>query len=340
MRKIICLRMPGQGLNNAVLEECSRHSFLVEPFNVQEVLVDLSTFKKIGIIIAGIAGLVRLQGEERATMGVAASPLVSIIAARRERFKSQYHQDFKRYGVRVIRVIPGSERGFLSSLPLSAFFPLTLKEKKLLRRAGYNLVGELADLNPNMLKQIIKRDSALLLQNCRGIDYTPVKGIYPPGRLVHTILFPGGCSDYIKIQAGLKKISRAIAGELEQKRAGFRKIRTEVITIDGDIKAGERTLFKVCSGVMQLENLIQIMVEKEDLKEPVGEIRVIVMELEKLKFQAANLFTYRQDIKDQERLLVLQQLQEKYPQSLQLGVKPDRREQVLSMWDPWRIAIE
>ena len=282
----------------------------------------------------------RLQGEKRATMGVAASPLVSIIAARRDRFKSPYHQEFKRYGVRVIRVIPGSEEGFLSSLPLSAFFPLTVKEKKLLRRAGYNLVGELAALNPTMLKQIIKRDSALLLQNCRGVDYTPVKGTYPPGRLVHTILLPDGCSDYIQIQAGLKKMSRVMAGELEQKRAGFRKIRIEIITIYGDIKVEERTLFKVCSGVMQLENLIQIMVQKEDLKEPVAEIRVIIMELEKVKLQAVNLFTYRQDVKDEERLLVLQQLQEKYPQSLQLGVKPDRRERVLSMWDPWRIAIE
>ena len=57
MRKIVYIRLESEAIDKALLDACSGHSSLLEPIDAQELLLDLSPFKRIGDILSGLAEL-------------------------------------------------------------------------------------------------------------------------------------------------------------------------------------------------------------------------------------------------------------------------------------------
>lgn len=343
MRKIMCLRISA-GLSEELLEACSQHSFLVEPLNEQEILVDLSSFNRIGNIVDDIAGLAASQRKVKA-IGVAASPLVAIIASRRlsqTTSKNKTYRQFLCHGVTVIQVLPGKEAEYLSSLPLEEFYILTRREQKLFKRMGYTRVGELANLPVERMSQMLKRDARILGQNCLGIDYTSVRGLYPPECISTSRLFPGGCEDFLQIQEAYQAMSQTLTRELEQRQSACCQVRVEIITASGSLSR-ERRLTQACSHVIRLEHVIHNLIPSAEITFPVEEVRVVLQGLESVQVYMPDLFSWRRETRTEQRHLQIQDavdhLQAQYPGYIQIGVRPERREQVLALWDPWRLKL-
>jgi hypothetical protein len=338
MRKIVCLHIEG-GLRPEILEECSRHSFLVEPRG-EEILIDLSSFQQVGEIIGNMADTVTSCGQ-KARIGLAASPLLAIIAAdcySHLPAKSNCHRFFYYHGVMVIQVLPGREADFLNDLPLEQFPPLSQYEKKVLKRMGYTRVGELGSLSAQRLTGILKRDASLLAQNCQGIDYTSVKGLYPPDSITYALAAPGGCRDLLQLQEMIRAVSVNLGLELWNRRAACRQIRLELITPD-ECVTGERILPRPCHDTAGLQHILNSLIPLQSAATAIEEIRAVLAGLQTMAFHMPDIFTWRelppdpgQHIKD-----TLYNLQQKYPDSIQIGIIPERREQILSFWDPWRL---
>lgn len=344
MRKIVCLRIATKQLDELILEECCQHSYLVEPVNEHEVLVDLSTFKQIGAILAGITDVAGRDGGDGIYLGLAISPLLATLAANRcsqSLRKSSCYRSFIHHGVRVMQVIPGKEAEFLRSLPIKEFYPLSVREQKLLTRMGYTSMGEFADLTPTRMKEMLKRDAALLWQNCHGIDYTPVRGIYPADQLVDSVTFPEGCRDAIRIQKVCQDVSLALAAVLEKRWMACHQVRVEILTLSG-CHIWERTLAQACHQGNSLAHVVQNLMQMDQIQSPVEELRVVLQDLEQVKMQDLNLFTLRRDTRDEERKMrmqdIVEQMQEQYPDCFQVGLSLNRRDQILALWDPWRIS--
>lgn len=339
MRKIICLNMVRKNMSLEILEECSHHSFLVEPRS-QEVLVDLSFFNKISHIIDSIASVAASLGE-KADIGVASSPLLAIIAAQSHNHlprNNKCRRVFQCHGLVVIQVLPGNEAEFLNDLPVEEFYPLTGREQKLFKRMGYTRVGEIVNLSTERMGQILKRDATILEQNCRGIDYTSVQGLYPPDSISCALASSEGCQDLIQIQAMSRAISLTLGQELKRRQASCHQIRMEIITAT-DCKTWERTFTEACHDAVRLEHIINSLIQIEPGQVAVEEIRVALKGLVRIEMHMPDLFTWRREARTDQCLRIkdaVYNLQQKYPDCIQVGIIPERREQILSLWDPWR----
>ncbi len=88
----------------------------------------------------------------------------------------------------------------------------------LLRELGITLVGEIASLDPALLKPLFGRRALVIHRRARGIDPTPV---YPPGRapaLRQEQAFPEGENDEHRLLRALYRLVEACGRRLRERR--------------------------------------------------------------------------------------------------------------------------
>jgi hypothetical protein len=347
MRKIICLHLEEQNLNEIILEECSRHSLLVEPRDDREVLLDVSTFKRVGEIIKQLAAFLQKQNAGSGWLGVGSNPLIASCAACRQSLPDstagrKSYNLLSLGSILVVRVLPGQEKEFIASLPLEEFTPLLAKDRLKLMRLGYSRVGDIAGLSPQRIGQLLRCNAMPLWQNCQGIDYTPVRGTYPPDRLTCSILLPS-CKDRTGLKLALEQISIELEEKMERQHKACRKLRLEVLGARESISR-ERVLGYACYKASNLARVLLELLPETGLPLPVEELRVYLDKLEQLEMEMPDLFTWRGRYQEEQRRCQLQEvihnLLQRFPRSIQLGSKIERREQVLAFWDPWRFPAE
>ena len=347
MRKIVYLHLEKEKISHVILEECSRHSTLVEPRGEQGVLLDLSAFKRVGEIVKQLAVFISRQNVGSARLGLASNPLVAFCAAcssipvqaksKKNTYRLQSYQN-----TLIVQVPPGQEASFLAGLPLQEFPILSDKEQQKIMRLGYSRVGEMAGLSQGRLGQILKRDAILLWQNIRGIDYSSVRGNYPPDRLACSILLPS-CKDRQRLEQALQQISLSLEKELGQRHKACRKLVLEIRGEKGSLSR-ERLLGYACHEASQLIRILAELLPKTELPLPVEELRVCVDSLEKVEVEMPDLFAWRQHYQEEQRHRRLQEaihnLLQRFPRSIQQGAEVERREQILALWDPWRFPLQ
>lgn len=341
MRKIICLYIEKKKINQAILEECSRHSGLVEPQG-EKVLLDLSIFRQAGEIVRQLADFLQKENARPARLGLGANPLVACCAACRRDLpmatagKKSYRQ-LLLGGIPVVQVIPGREKNFVASLALTEFPPLSVRDRKRLVRLGYSRVGEVAGMSSQRLGQILRCDALPLWQNCQGIDYSPVRGLYPPERLACSL--PLCCENRYGLEMALKQISLELEAQMARRHMACRHLFLEVLGEKDSIRR-ERLLGYACYEASHLTRLLSELLLENGLPFPVEELRVYLDRLEGLEVGMPDLFTWSQHYQEEEHRRQLQEairhLLQRFPQGIQLGPKVGRREQVLALWDPWR----
>ena len=190
MRKVVYIFLATGSIDSSLLEACSLHSSLVEPLGEQELLLDLSSFNRIGEVISMLTATMAQLVKGQVGIGIAASPLLAKLAVHRRTFTAKAQTSYRLFpgpNLHMIQVIPGRESIFVSTLQLTEFTPLSSRECKRLARLGCTQVSDLAALGPVRLKQLLKRDVFLLWQNIQGRDFTPVRGLYPPERLGYSL---------------------------------------------------------------------------------------------------------------------------------------------------------
>ena len=347
MRKIVYLHLEKGKISQVILEECSRYSTLVEPRGEQGVLLDLSTFKRAGEIVKELAVFIYRQNVGPARLGIASNPLVAFCATCgsippvQVKIKNTY-RFHSYYNILIFQVIPGQEASFLAGLPLQEFPVLSAKERQKLIRLGYSRVGEMAGLSQERLGQILKCDALQLWQNSRGIDYSSVRGNYPPDRLVCSLLL-SSCKDRQRLEQALQQISISLEKELDQRHKTCRKLVLEVRG-EKESLSQERLLGYACHEASQLTRILVELLPKTELPLPVEELRVRVDRLEKVEVEMPDLFTWRQHYQEEQQHRRLQEaihdLLQRFPRSIQQGAEVERREQILALWDPWRFPLQ
>lgn len=346
MRKIVYLHLEKEKISQVILDECSQHSPLVEPQGEQGVLLDLSTFKRAGEIVKELAVFIHRQNAGPARLGLASNPLLAFCAACSSipvQAKSKNTYRLQSYhNILILQVLPGQEANFLTGLSLQEFPVLMAKERQKLMRLGYSRVGEMAGLSREKLGQILKRDALLLWQNSQGIDYSPVRGNYPPDRLVCSILLPS-CKERQSLELALQQISTNLEQELSQLHKACRKL---VLEIRGEKESliRERLLGYACYEAAQLARILAELLPEAELPLPVEELRVYLERLEKVEVEMPDLFTWRRHYQEEQRRRRLQEsiynLLQRFPQGIRQGAEIERREQVLALWDPWRFPSQ
>ena len=342
MGKIVYLSLAAGLLDNKLLGVCSTHSPLVEPLGEKDLLLDLTPFNRIAEILGMLTAAISEADRGQASIGLAASPLLAMLAVNRRSWDNQSRsccQFLSPNGVAIIHVIPGREALFMSSLPLEEFPPLSAREVKKLKRLGYNLAGDLAALGSARLQQIIKRDASALWQNSQGRDYRPVKGLYPPGRLGYSLIMESGSNDHQQLNLFLKQAARELGAMLEQRHAGCREVILQLEFNHGTNLEQERKLAFACHDSGRLGLILQALLPTA-IEEPVTSLRVFLTGLQPVEMKTQDLFTFRYDHREENLKRCLEQLLQLGDGSIKLGTTVERREKVLAFWDPWRFPPE
>jgi len=346
MRKIVYIFLETDLIDTALLDACSGHSSLVEPIGERELLLDLSLFNRIADILNLLASIVSDMIKGKAYIGISTSPLLSMLAVQRRIFSAEAKSNcrwFKVKDINVIQVIPGKETLFMSTLPLEEFPPLSTRECKMFKRLGYSQVGDLLDLGSARLKQMLKRDAAVIWQNSCGKDYSPVKGLYPPERLGYSLALEQGCEDHKQLRLVLKEAIQELGKLLIQRHASCNYVQLQLALSDGKSLKIERQLSCACHDISRLtlvlEGLMPSIIER-----PVTDLRIFIEGLKPLEMRAQDLFTlrytYQKETKKQKRTASVEQLLHRFPGSIGLGIDIERREKILLFWDPWRFSQE
>lgn len=347
MRKILCVHLEKEKINQAILEECSRHSQLVEPRGEKEVLLDLSIFKQVGEIVKQLADFLQRENAGSGRLGLGINPLTACCAASRSSLPTRGagkkgYRYLSLQGMLVVQVIPGQEAEFIGSLPLDEFPCLAEKERQKLMRLGYSRVGEIAGLSPQRLGQLLKREAQLLWFNCQGIDYSPVRGAYPADRLAASLPLPG-CENRYGLEKALEQISIELGNKMERRYMACRHLCLEILG-EREIISRERLLGYACYEASHLTRVLSELLLEIGIPLPVEELRVYLDRLERVEVATPDLFTWHQHYQEEERRRRLQEavqnLLQRFPRVMQMGPEVERREQVLALWDPWRYAPE
>ena len=345
MRKIIYIRLTAESIDKSLLDACSRHSSLLEPIGEQELLLDLSPFNRIGDILRALAADLSERVKGRSVVGLAASPLLAMLAAQRSSLAgipNTSYRLFQQKQVDIIQVRPGQEALFLSTLPLEEFSPLSSRETRLLHKLGYRQVGELTPLGPARLQQILKKDTWALWQNICGRDYRPVKGLYPPERLGCSLALAEDCMNRSQLLLILENAARELAAILGQRHAACHKVQLQ-LEIGGQPLVLERQLSQGCQDSLRLGVILAGLLP-DTFEQPVTELRVGLEGLQPVEMRTQDLFTLRfthqEEAKQHLRKDVMEQLQQRFPARIGLGMDIERREKILCFWDPWRFSPE
>ena len=346
MRKIVYIFLAADIIDTAFLDACSLHSSLVEPIGERELLLDLSPFNRIGDVLNLLAGTLSGLIKGKASIGVAASPLLAMLAVRRSSLAAEAKsscRSFKKKGINIIQVIPGKEPLFMRTLPLEEFTPLSARESKLLKRLGYSRVGDLAELGSARLKQILKRDAATLWQNSCGRDYTPAKGLYPPGRLSYSLVVEEGCRNRTQLLLILKGAARELSGLLIERHASCYNVELQLELSGEQSLHMKRQLLAACHEISSLRMILEGLLP-DIIERPIIGLRVLLKDLKPLEMRVQDLFTlrytYQEEVKKQRRAASMEQLLQRFPGRISLGMDIERREKILLFWDPWRFSRE
>jgi len=346
MRKIVYIFLGNDIIDTALLDACSLHSSLVEPMGERELLLDLSPFNRIGDVLNLLSSTLSGWIKGKAGIGVAASPLLAMLAVRRRSLAAEAKsscRSFQNRGINIIQVVPGREALFMRTLPLEEFTLLSAREIKLLKRLGYSQVGDLADLGSARLKQILKRDASTLWQNSCGRDYRPVRGLYPPERLGYSMVIEAGCQDRTQLLLILQEAARELGRLLMQRHVSCHYCELQ-LELSGDQSLQmERQFSAACHEVSSLRMILEGLFPPI-IEQPVIELRIFLKDLKPVEMRAQDLFTlrytYQEEAKKQRRAASMEQLLHRFPGRISLGMDIERREKILLFWDPWRFSPE
>jgi DNA polymerase-4 len=153
-------------ISSSIREIFHRYTPLVEPLSLDEAFLDVTGSGTLFGDSEKIAGRIRKEILQTtgltASAGVASSKLVAKIASDLN----------KPDGMTVVP--PGTEREFLSPLPIGRLWgagKVTIKTLKLL---GVSTIGDLRKLSRQVLESRFGRNGTRLYEVCRGIDNRPV----------------------------------------------------------------------------------------------------------------------------------------------------------------------
>jgi hypothetical protein len=337
MRRIIYLKT-GFPLAEEVLEECSIYTPLVEPQGDSSLFCDLSGCGPTLDIIKSIVGKHYHLTGRPAQLALASSRLVAENALGRSQLpRSRVYRKIKTREAIILEVLPGLEAEFISSIPLSEFTAISLKEARKLERAGLSTLGELKTLGTERMIALLGKRGVDLLRQLQGIDDRPILGLYPPRKISYPLLFNPGSEAINDLQ--MKEAGRVLQALLEKRHSACAHITLELKVKDSLIRKERRLKGAECRGKV-LSAAFMEMFQKAELEYPPEEGTIVLSELSPLEWQEADLFSLLPRERNGCKWRVektIEKLDIRFPGQISWGKEEGRREKVLAYFDPWRL---
>ena len=321
-----------QAAHEDYLRMLSALSPLIEPLHEQECFFDLS-----GSNIQGDLKRLGKWFEERewgpVILGLGANKLLARLAARvpspklTGKFQNLY----------VFEVNPGREQEFMARVPIALDWLLPPRAVEALALLGFTRFGELDSFLWNDLYKLLGREAYLIQHHRQGLDNTPLMGLYPPEMIRCYQGFDQGTEDWEVLRRSLGEGARTIALALQAKRIDCRLVALELELEQGVCRA-ERQAARGCGEESRLNEVLRLLLSELAWQGPVQGLTIQVSSLFEPKLVEQDLFAPdRQSSRPRQSLNpVLEALQAKLPGMIRTGFALDRREEVLSLWDPWR----
>ncbi|MGB4020249.1 MAG: hypothetical protein WBK78_12210 [Syntrophomonadaceae bacterium] len=315
---------------------------LVEPINIQGAYLDLTGCRinreQIRRLGSCAKGYVRI--------GMAAGRLAARIAAVTTGLPSSTRpKDYRLHSWaegKLIEILPQREAPFLASLPLECFYLLKPAQIKKLHRAGFSCIGDMAVLPSYELVRMLGEEGLYISNLARGIDHTPVMGLYPPSRMLYQLNFESALDNKLSLQQILHQAATQLAAQLRHKNFVCQQISLELQL--GPYKDQAQRSLQAGSQEEQflrhvLEGLSKTIMARYDTDYQISGLTIILDQLTPLSWCQPDLFSYRSISSAEEKPRLdhaLVRLENRVPGFLTRGIAIDRREQVLALWDPWR----
>lgn len=332
-----------KALNHDFYNACLDLTPLVEPSGNRAVYLDLTGCK----IKRGQIKKLTSYSDAHIRIGMAASRLVAHAAAVTTCLPSptrpKTYQLHRWANGEMIEIFPQRDPAFLGSLPLECFPSLDQSQLKKLRRSGFNYVEEIANLPPYELVRLLGEKGLLISEQARGIDPSPVMGLYPPSRIFYQLNFASELDNECSLQQILKQAATQLAAQLRQKNSTCQQISLELHQ-DSHKDQAERCLQMGSQDERLLEHVFERLAKHimnaPDQEYQISGLTITLNQLVPLSWSQPDLFSQRFVSTPREEKARLDQallrLEERFPGFLTRGIPIARREQVLSLWDPWR----
>ncbi|NLW43831.1 MAG: hypothetical protein GXY92_01455 [Syntrophomonadaceae bacterium] len=307
---------------------------LIEPLDEQECFLDLNG-GRIELEMEKLGRWFEAREWGPVLMGVGANKLLARLATRVPYGKNQ--TDVPGFCCRVVE--PGQEKDFLARIPLALDWLLPSSVVEKLGFLGFTRFGELDSLSLQELLKILGPDGYTVYQHRRGRDNTPLLGLYPPEKLSCHFGFDRGVYELGPLEKRLGEGARLIASALRERGMNCRQVALQVELEGGNCRA-ERRVSRGAGEERRLREILGILLKNLSLTGPILGMTLEVSSLYRWSLTEQDLFTLdkRSTRPHQELKGTVEALEGKIPGAVHVGVAIDRREQVLSLWDPWRFG--
>jgi DNA polymerase-4 len=194
------------------IRECSRQVMDIlrrygplEQISVDEAYIDLSEQAEPEAIAAQIRAEVKEKTGLPASVGLATSKLVAKVAS-----------DFEKpEGFTVVR--PGSEAAFLAPLPTRSIWGIGPKTAEKLAGLGIETCGQLAQADPDQLRQRFGKQAVELRERARGIDGRSVQPDHgPPKSISQEWTFNSDVGETAVLRDKLRQMCGDVAQSLQK----------------------------------------------------------------------------------------------------------------------------
>jgi DNA polymerase IV len=231
---------------------------------------------------------------------------------------------------------------FLQDLPIFYLWVLDKNSRERLNRLGFVSIGEVAQLDVQLLSREFGTQGGSIKESARGQDLSRVLALYPSKDISQEVKFPGGLADLIRLELAIKEIGEHLSGRLENQ--GCRKLSLELELEEGS-KCGSRSFSTPQNRVITFQEVLTGMLKGMELTQPVMSARIIAQDLRSIRGVQMSMFEDPKALagrdKQQQRKLntLLDSLGKRFaPHNFSLGKQEhlSRREQMLKFWDPLR----
>ena len=256
---------------------CADLTPLVEPESDLSVFLDLSGLGEPAAVIERVVGKLRWQLAFPWQMGVASSKLVARIACgeliNHKQPKAQRN---------CLVLSPAEVEAFLAPLAVNRLWPWPDKTYRQLQNLGIYTIGQLAKVPHQQLQAQLGEIGGQLYDAARGVDLTPVQGLYPPQTVQGYFQLPPdveGCQNQSTLNRHLLPILQAAVAQLQAKDQACTRLRL-FIQYDGyPEQCWDKELKHALQTEGQLLQVIQGLLIQTTWPAPITGIRLMLMGL-------------------------------------------------------------
>jgi len=248
-----------------VMHILSEFTDMVEQVSIDEAFLDVTGSEKLFGSGPEIAQKIKRRiGEElqlTASVGVAANKFVAKVAS-----------DLKKPDGLVV-VARGHEKEFLAPLPVGRLWGVGPKTEAYLKKAGFERIGQIAELLHSDLVARLGKSGAHLWQLAQGIDDRPVLPEEDFKSIGHEITFERDTADSKLLAATLLNLTEKVAQRLRAQGARARTIAvkfreadfstfTRRVTLDAPVDTAEKiypVALKLLKGLLREGVLVRLI---------------------------------------------------------------------------------